>query len=553
MRLIQRINRLKSSKKVVTMKQTQALNVAALILAVLGNLIPSTAHAACQVLKSQSSRAATTRDPIGLLLSSAAKCPTDVFQFRSLLKQRGMKLETALVANRGFHNPSQGSFSMFEMVTAPESTGILVDAGDFFFGHFTAVSATNELAPDQNAQKGSLMIEAIAWDTTKGFYNFYELIGNGSQGRWFYRGDSADILADNQFLHRQADSKKPVFGNSMRCSACHTGGGPIMKELSAPHNDWWDSARNLDLGGRKPNSRLAGILATLVPADRLAKSVVTGLKKLESSGPYKQIKSSLTLQEQLRPLFCAVEVNFKSDLTSNSENQAEVRVPAEFFVDSRLISPAVKEVVQFGLPIHREDYTQALKKLGSRFPETNRIDGDHAWLTVVKAKSDKVVVDALIAKGIIDEEFAADVLAVDFTNPVFSAPRCSLLRLVPTNSTPDWKSVFIERLSQSHASAAHELLQNLTESSRNLAFYQTQVGDYLKHCSSKLKAVDNVLKLTQLLDQRRNEIRASEISKNPRGQILEPGFRVIFPEFNKPVSPGQLELSKSCDIEESTG
>ena len=44
-----------------------------------------------------------------------------------------------------------------------------------------------------------------------------------------------------------------------------------------------------------------------------------------------------------------------------------------------------------------------------------------------------------------------------------------------------------------------------------------------------------------------SEIHASEISSNPRGQILEPGFRVIFPENKIASLPGKLMLTEECD------
>jgi len=50
--------------------------------------------------------------------------------------------------------------------------------------------------------------------------------------------------------------------------------------------------------------------------------------------------------------------------------------------------------------------------------------------------------DALIEQGIVDKEFAADVLAVDFTTPIFSKTRCGLLKLVPEKGGPDFVSRF---------------------------------------------------------------------------------------------------------------
>jgi hypothetical protein len=59
----------------------------------------------------------------------------------------------------------------------------------------------------------------------------------------------------------------------------------------------------------------------------------------------------------------------------------------------------------------------------------------------VKAHSDMVAIDALIEQGVVNNEFAAAVLAVDFTNPVFSKIRCGLLKLVPDGIGSDFNTL----------------------------------------------------------------------------------------------------------------
>ena len=206
-----------------------------------------------------------------------------------------------MVANTGFHHQATGSFSIFEIVSGRfsgvgDNDDIIINPGEFFFGHFTTINDDNHLILDQNPYPDSLMIEAIAWDHKNELFNFYELLGNGKQGIWFYRGNSADIYLDNRFLHRQPDAQHPQFGNRLRCSACHDAGGPIMKELYPPHNDWWENKRKLDFAGRKPDAVLKEILATLVPAGRLAESVIQGLQKLNHRLSYHQQKTTYSLQ-----------------------------------------------------------------------------------------------------------------------------------------------------------------------------------------------------------------------------------------------------------------
>lgn len=177
--------------------------------------------AVCTILTSSSTEATHLNDGISILLSSNKECPKDVFEFRKQIKTAHLTIETTMVANRGYHNPSEGSFSFFEVVTGTLDA-TMIQRGDFFFGHFTTVDENNELTADQGpAAEPRLMIEAFAWDANKKLFNFYELIGDGNNNQWFYRGDSADIYADNMLLHRQPDPSHPQFGTRLRCSGCH--------------------------------------------------------------------------------------------------------------------------------------------------------------------------------------------------------------------------------------------------------------------------------------------------------------------------------------------
>jgi hypothetical protein len=473
-------------------------------------------------------------DPIARVLRAEATCPGDVFTFRDAIVRKGGHLETALVANRGFHNPSQGSFSMFEMVLGTVAgQGLML--GDVFLGHFTTPEGML-LTPEQGPVLNALMVEAFAWDNSKGYYNFYELRGDGVTGLWSYRGDSFDILVDNRLLHRQPTPSAPRFGDRLRCSGCHMNGGPIMKELTEPYNDWWNPQRPLDFGQRTPDARIAAVLKTLVPAARLAEAVRVGLAKLELSTRFTDARKALTFQEQLRPLFCPMEVNFASD----TSNIGPVTIPADFFVDPRLQPRG-----QSGVRVERTAYNDMLVKAGSRFPETALPDADHAWLTPVKSASDIGAVQTLIDTGVLDTEFVADVLAVDMTEPALSNIRCGLLRLIPDAPKPDWRAAFVTTLLASTVPGAAELHKNLTDPERTAASHQARAHALIARCASD--PVKFLPGMYGALAWKRDAVAANEISKNPRGQILEPGFRVIFPQT--PFTFPRAHLSETCEPE----
>ena len=314
-----------------------------------------------------------------------------------------------------------------------------------------------------------------------------------------------------------------------------------MKELAAPHNDW-NTARRLPLENMKPDAVLQRILQGMVDADELAKSVKAGLQKLADSERFQQGKKALSLQEQLRPLFCPVELNLESDFTP-LDDKAPLGIPSAFLIDSRL--------AQSSITIDHAQYDGALVALNAVFPEIRpqRRDGDHGWLTPVKAFSDMRAVESLIKQGLIDQEFVSDVLAVDLTNPVFSRSRCGLLRLVPNKADANWKETFKTSLKTAKTNpAAQELLNNLTDPTRTAQFHQARGARLLSQCQNRLQTQDSVTTLYRLLAQRRSEAFASEISKNPLGQILEPTFRVIFPKTKPAIAPGSFRLTDDCQV-----
>jgi hypothetical protein len=526
----------------------------------LGVALPTTsASAECFPMNSEQERmpVQTNQDPVARLLASSTSCPTDVFSFRKLLVTEGATIQTSLVNNQGFHNPDRANFSLFEMVSGSlPRLALKVDPGQFFFGHFTA-SKNGTLFANQTPK--NLMVELIAWDAAKEQFNFYELMGNGQKGEWFYRGDSQDIAADISLLHRQHNPQNPEFGSRLRCSGCHMAGGPIMKELASPHNDWWTTARHLSFfGDLQLDAQLAEILKGLVDGDELAKSVAAGASLLETSAKLREAQHALSLQEQLRPLFCPVELNLESDVAPFDAQQSMFTVPSAFFVDPRLAQAALR--------ISRTHYEAALTRLESHFPGTQplRRDADHAWLTPVKASSDIRAIDRLISKKVIDQEFVSAVLGVDLTNPAFSSKRCGLLRLVPSEATGDWMGSFQGALKASTEPAAQELLRNLTDPERrSVEFEQNRAAQLLHKCQSRLSDSAAVVDFVRLLAERRAAVYESEISRNPKGQILEPrrlsgghidvesGFKVVFPVVPS-VQPFKarpmVQLTEECEV-----
>jgi hypothetical protein len=313
-------------------------------------------------------------------------------------------------------------------------------------------------------------------------------------------------------------------------------GGPIMKELSAPHDSWWTSARPLELGALRIAPEFKSILENINSADDFSKWIKAGDDKLINSAPYWKKRSALPLQEQLRPVFCEQEVNLDSDLEPLEGPLMTIAAPVGAFVDQRLV-PDIPAVV-----INKVLYVNALNLFQSQFFDyqtgsitngvqpVNQIDADHAFEVPVKSHSDMLVAQKMISTGLIDEKFLFDVIALDMTNPMFSSARCGMLQLVPGSApTPDWKAKFQQNLANSPLPAAKMLLANMKDPSKTPAYYQGQAKALITKVQTNAKLQQSVNGYVRLLAQRRIAVFNDQISQHPQGQIFEPGFRLIFP------------------------
>ena len=500
----------------------------------------------------------TADDAVRRLLLATPPIPQNIFEIRQRLEAHGGTLRAHLVVNGGHDNPTrtkqdQVKFMAFETYTNT-TPGKTLDEDELFLGFFLGEK-------NDSLEVLSGFVEIIAWDRTKQVYNFWELIGT----EWHYRGDSNDVLtnikqinlADTNpaftFVRQSPTDRAPV----LRCSGCHTLGGPIMKELEAPHNDWWTQARLLNLG---PYRLQAGSSAThpahvaarlfdgtheATDAANLSTQVKKGMDRLLAARA-NQGGGGQSVKQQLRSLFTTMESNLVSDrvpLTERERQNGAVEIPQDFFVDSRLVGK--RESIIVPLPLYKE----ALRQVGSRFApgETpGLVETHHAFLVPVRSYGDNQIIETLMQQGILDEELVADVLAVDFTTPVFSPARASLLRFVPETAkdAAELRDQFLSALKTAPPDdrAAQELLVNLTDPTRTAAAHQQAATAYLAACGQAATSLDAVVDWLRVAAQRRHELATAETARHPQGGITELGFRVIFPVYAHAPEAGEFRL-----------
>lgn len=303
-------------------------------------------------------------------------------------------------------------------------------------------------------------IEAWGWDNHRGRYNYYKLDELGAaEGKrvWKFRGSSenADLMS--------AGERKGT------CLQCHTTGAPVMKELLFPWNNWHGKvgtafkANYLDPKSTHPAKwpaattplfeRLAGAeeLETdhLIPAfKRFNESRVNALLLREDgTGNRLLTNGRLTLtgaNRLLRSLFVPTEVNLLSSrdgsgfhpfgATTDFLPDKQILLPEDFFLHTSLIGGGLQLVSAKKFSTFAKLKQSENKALVEKF--TLRLNGKpgdahFAWLVPTPSFIDTDMADRLMKLGAVTPHFLAAVLAVDLEEPLFSAKRAELLKLLP--------------------------------------------------------------------------------------------------------------------------
>ena len=256
-------------------------------------------------------------------------------------------------------------------------------------------------------------VEVMAFDPETREFNYYE----ATSGRVHFFGSSSDI----------------VRGHAGRCQQCHTGGGLVMKEIRSPWVHWEafgspDASRELiDANSDLLGSRRAGAdMENLTKAGNAAWNE-TRLALLTDPA------NGLTVKELMRPLFCGTEFNL--DTFGTSQNGTVAHIPELFFAHSKLAGTGAGLGTHDGerstVPMDNAVYVSAIEAVGQRVRDVNASDTKFAGVFIEPSLADIDFINKMVAADVIDEDLMLDVLAVDFTRPVFSDARCELLSFVP--------------------------------------------------------------------------------------------------------------------------
>ena len=363
-------------------------------------------------------------------------------------------------------------------------------------------SASAAKRADGKSGAGDTSIEMIGKDEKTGVYNYYEVLPDN---QWVFYGTSADFIGngydckDSGFCVSK-NSAKASSPSGKSCASCHVSGGLVMKELDNPWLHWTAGHPN---GSEPVVADAKAELGNQLQGEDLELQVVR-----PSFAPYNDkrvdILASKGVAELLRPVFCTMDINLDSSFVGTS-----------LLVDNEL----APDPSFFGALGGDNTSYEELKKDASI---KQRVNGQPASITDTaspftypsRGQIDTAYSKSLQAANLIDGEFASDVRNVDFTRPIFSGQRCSLLTSIAgktaaidsklkafaaetTKSKKDslakdiakdipalFKTALTAKAAKKPAEA--KFLANLTDAKADAGAHSKEAGEFLTACNKRL-------------------------------------------------------------------
>ncbi len=397
-------------------------------------------------------------------------------------------------------------------------------------------------------------LEAMGWDESQGQFNYYKL----DQGRgetaptWKFRGSSAgaDLLSSSA---RQGT-----------CMECHINGGPVMKELLLPWNNWHSfSAEVTYLSGGKnswpiaqgqnsPFRNLQGA-ETLEGSDIFPTISRFNDRRIQAllSADGKTITDALRL---LKPLFVTTEFNIISSDTlsglhpfgqSSGATAQTVSIPSSTFLNANLISSTLglfdaQNFSGFASLTGRE-YDDLVRRSDTQFNGQKPADTHFAWFAPEPSFIDTDFVSQLVQRDLVPAKFVAAVLALDLETPVLSPVRAKLWssKVIPSQFKVGENSDLIpqviknlERLNPA-ANTAEALFLAVLRSPDPVATLQNRINQYVSREQKALGAsgavrTNELRRLYRRLLDQRQAVLANANFKH----LDETGGKLLFPSGN---------------------
>lgn len=394
------------------------------------------------------------------------------------------------------------------------------------------VLLSTEAVPDSE----SSLLQLIAWSEIGGSFHFFER----------HRGGLGWIWAGNSFHSLQPASRgKGPFDS-------HVNGALVMKELKEPWVHWHSMSGTIAREIAFPTEELRAdpMFSDMTGAEALESITRVGVRRWTRSRVQSDIADGelRNVEWYSRQILWTTSVNLVSTgrLSDLLDSEEEIELPASFFYDKDAIDWLTTEILdgasQAGsVPSARVRgslYRQALKSLDVRVEDREQggttIPGDTQFAFVVpeRAMEDLAVIRELVTQQALGARLALALILVDFSNPVFSPKRASLLKYFPSrcalgNSGSALDSVVIDSVRATeivNGSPEWELLSWWLASDL-LTLARERLSAYMQAVNVRLGQFDGVVDVLRLADARREAFRQRSLNEfrhtTARNGVLE--------------------------------
>jgi hypothetical protein len=289
-------------------------------------------------------------------------------------------------------------------------------------------------------------LELMSWDPNKNSFNYYR---RPALRQWIWKGDTRTAF-------RQGSA-----GNG--CFACHVSGVPVMKELRFPWNNWHSivpGAAVIPTEAVPEALRRDPLFLHKQGAEDLERLVRFWIEKATQARVTAFTQGPNTLlggADLLRPLFETTTVNLTSSTDASESASPALALPVSFFLNPDLLKLlGLTLPANFKPAVGRELYRGAVAKFDLRLQSgdfSRKGDTHFALFVPEPALEDVATVGQLLARNIISQRFATCVTMIDFSNPIYSSVRATLLKYAP-DSISDSKIDLSERTAAAIIQAA---------------------------------------------------------------------------------------------------
>lgn len=494
-------------------------------------------------------------DPFAELILKKDKFPLTL---QALLKElEGTKGKSPGLSEYKVHHIAEGGKIPWNSVSAKAGCSFRLAISCDMKSRQGSIDTDILISTGKEADSKEQFFQVMSWDPKNLGFNFYQRLKES----WIWAGNSIHALAP------ESRGRGPFAG--------HINGAPIMKELKRPWNHWTSNGETILPSAFKPNDPF---LKSPLYNDG---SIVAGGENFEDivrAATYRWNNARMTLeidQEMVKkPLYLMRQLLDTTNLNLSSSNvtgeavsnESSIDLPITFFANLDAfavvgISPSINAVTVSGeiyLKSNSKFNTSLVYRPDKKVPEVYRQKGDtfFAFLVPEPALDDINLLSQMIGKEIISPRLAASLLMVDFTNPIFSSARKSLLKYVSGtikvgNQGKHLDESFVKAVmsNSQHSESEKEFLANWSvPEDKWKEVFQQRIEKYFKVVQEKLKAQSGFDEIMHLAESRRflfKQFALFEFDLTLANTNISPGkFPLGITEEGKVVQVGKVTIEK---------